>query len=47
MPSTFGTSIEKLGMQFGSVGLGGDDFSENSPYVLLSIMSLNCINLPS
>ncbi|KAI5119338.1 hypothetical protein M0805_004015 [Coniferiporia weirii] len=25
MPSTFGSSVEKLGMQFGSVNIGGDD----------------------
>ncbi|KAH8112110.1 hypothetical protein DFH11DRAFT_539278 [Phellopilus nigrolimitatus] len=32
MPSTFGSSLEKLGMQFGSVNLGGDDVTDtNAP----------------
>ncbi|EJD04917.1 uncharacterized protein FOMMEDRAFT_139574 [Fomitiporia mediterranea MF3/22] len=30
MPSSFGSSVEKLGMQFGSVNLGGEDVEPNA-----------------
>jgi hypothetical protein len=35
MPVSFSTGIEKVGMQFGSLSLGGDDTNdETSPYVV-------------
>lgn len=31
MPSSFGAGIEKVGMQFGSLGLGGDSLLDSNP----------------
>ncbi|KAF8621481.1 hypothetical protein AX15_007771 [Amanita polypyramis BW_CC] len=31
MPNSFGTNIEKVGMQFGSLSLGGDSLFDNNP----------------
>ena len=31
MPSSFGASVEKVGMQFGSLGLGGESLLDSNP----------------
>jgi hypothetical protein len=31
MPSSFGANVEKVGMQFGSLGLGGDSLLDSNP----------------
>lgn len=46
MPSTFGSSVEKLGMQFGSVSLGGEDVTEPTPYVYFYIVIAVYILIP-
>lgn len=33
MPSSFGSGIEKVGMQFGSLSLGGESLFDSNPYV--------------
>ena len=39
LPASFGSGLEKVGMQFGSLGLGGDDF-DAPPYVLSVYVAL-------
>jgi hypothetical protein len=41
MPSSsFGSAIEKIGMQFGSVSLGGDDVNDNITFVFTLLFIL-------
>lgn len=37
MPSSFGSGVEKVGMQFGSLSLNGESLFETTPYVHLFV----------
>ena len=42
MPSSFGSGIEKVGMQFGSLSLGGESLFDSAPYVISLPQNTTC-----